>query len=68
VIRTVALWNPAAAREVFLWPLRDLLLAYVAILRREALARFEHDVLIWAILAPHQKNPSTPPKPPRLLR
>jgi len=48
--------------------LRDLLLAYIAILKRDALARYEHDMLVWAALAPHQKNASSPPKPPRLLR
>jgi hypothetical protein len=51
-----------------LWPLRELLLSYIAILKRDARARYEHDMLMWAVLAPHLKNPSSPPRPPRILK
>jgi hypothetical protein len=64
----VAKWDPAGVRESRLWPLRELLLAYLAILKRDALDRYQHDLEVWAILAPHQKNPGSPPKPPRILK
>jgi hypothetical protein len=68
VVRVVADWDPAQVRERLLWPLRDLLLAYIAILRRQAQDRYEHDLEVWAMLAPHQKSPGSPPRPPRILK
>jgi hypothetical protein len=68
VVRVVADWDPARVRERLLWPLRDLLLGYLAILKREAQERYQHDLAVWAALAPHQKSPGSPPKPPRILR
>lgn len=68
MVRTVAGWDPARAAQTLMWPLRDLLLAYLDILRREAMARYERDLLVWAALAPHQKNPQPAPKPPKILR
>jgi hypothetical protein len=64
----VADWDPARIRECLIWPLRDLLLAYVAILKRDALDRYQHDLAVWAMLAPHQKSPGSPPKTPRILK
>jgi hypothetical protein len=68
VVRVVADWEPARIRERLLWPLRDLLLAYLSILKREALDRYHHDLEVWAMLAPHQKTPGSPPRPPRILK
>jgi hypothetical protein len=68
VVRVVADWDPARVHERLLWSLRDLLLAYLAILRRDALERYQHDLAVWATLAPHQKSPGSPPKPPRILK
>lgn len=67
-VRVVADWDPARIRERLLWPLRDLLLAYLAILKREAQGRYDRDLAVWATLAPHQKSPGSPPKPPRILK
>jgi hypothetical protein len=50
------------------WPLRDVLLAYLAILKKEAQARYEQDLQIWAALAPHQKTPESPPRLPKILK
>jgi hypothetical protein len=68
VVRVVAEWDPDRVRERLLWPLRELLLAYIAILKRNAEARYEHDVAVWATLAPHQKKPGSPPRLPRILK
>lgn len=68
VVRVVADWDPDRMKERFLWPLRELLLAYVAILKSEAQERYQNDLAIWAMLAPHQKNPGSPPKAPKILR
>ena len=67
-MRVVADWEPAGIRERLLWPLRDLLLAYIDLLKRDALARYQHDLAVWAMLAPHMKNPGSPPKLPRILK
>jgi hypothetical protein len=67
-VRVVADWDPARVGERLLWPLRDLLLAYLAILKREAQQRYDQDLAVWAALAPHQKSPGSPPKPPRILK
>ncbi len=66
--RVVAEWDPAQARLVFRWSLRELLLAYVALLKRDALERYEADLQVWAALAPYQKSATGPPRPPRILR
>jgi hypothetical protein len=68
IVRVVADWDPARIRECLVWALRDLLLAYVALLKRDALERYQHDLAVWAMLAPHQKSPGSPPKPPKILK
>lgn len=56
------------AERVLRWPLRDTLEAYVQLQRSEALAAHRHDTLVWALLAPHQKNRDKPPRKPEILR
>jgi hypothetical protein len=68
IVRVVAEWDPDLALARFNWPLRDLLSAYVAILRRQAEERYKFDLEIWALLAPHQDKPSAAPKLPKILR
>jgi hypothetical protein len=68
MVRTVAAWDPAQVKQRLQWPLRDLLLAYLAILKREAEERYRHDLAIWAALAPHQKRAASAPRPPRILK
>jgi hypothetical protein len=67
-VRVVAEWDPDRARELFAWALRDLLSAYLAILRRQAEERYKFDLEVWALLAPHQDKQSSPPKLPKILR
>lgn len=68
VVRVVADWDPDRVRERLLWPLRELLLAYLALLKRQAQERYQHDLEVWALLAPHQKKPGSPPRLPKILR
>lgn len=68
MVRVVADWDPARVKERLVWPLRDLLLAYLSILKSQLQERYEHDLQVWATLAPHQKNPGSPPRPPRILK
>lgn len=51
-----------------LWPIRELLLAYIDILKRQALERYQADMQVWATLAPHQEKQSKPPRPPKILK
>jgi hypothetical protein len=68
IVRVVADWDPDRARGRFIWPLRDLLSAYLAILKRQAQDRYEFDLEVWALLAPHQDKPAAPPRLPKILR
>ncbi|MGA3295281.1 MAG: hypothetical protein ABSE45_15035 [Candidatus Acidiferrales bacterium] len=49
------------------WPLRDLFLGFAERLREAAIERHRAEVLVWAVLAPWQKQKSKPPAPPRIL-
>lgn len=50
------------------WPLRDLFVAFIERMREAAIERHRAEVLVWAVLAPYQKERSKPPAPPRILR
>jgi hypothetical protein len=68
MVRELADWDPARAACVVRWPLREALLGYVAILRAEALKAYRFETLLWAMLAPHAKKKTSPPKIPDLLK
>jgi hypothetical protein len=67
-VREVGDYDPARIEKVLHWPLCDLFLAYVHRMKVEARRQYETEVLVWATLAPHQKNPPKPPDLPQLLR
>lgn len=50
------------------WPLRDMFLAFLARLQDRARENYELELLVWAILAPHQKRQSKPPDLPAVLK
>ena len=50
------------------WALRDSFLAYVSFLKDRALRNYEMQLLVWAMLAPHQKSPGKAPAMPKILR
>jgi hypothetical protein len=68
MIREVARHDAGRVREIFEWPLRDLLLAYLEHLRVIARRNYELELLVWSALAPHQRRRTDPPKLPRILR
>jgi hypothetical protein len=49
------------------WPLRDLFIAFVERLKDAAIERHRAEVLIWAVLAPWQKQQTRPPALPAIL-
>jgi hypothetical protein len=60
--------DPAQFDRLMDWPLRDLFLAYIARLREAARDSYEVDLLVWAILAPHQKRVPRAPDLPAILK
>jgi hypothetical protein len=61
-------YDPGRYDAVMDWPLRDLFLGFIDRLRDQAQRNYEIELLVWAILAPHQKRPQKPPDVPDLLR
>jgi len=53
-------------RGVLKWPLREVLLRYVHMIREEALEAYRVDLLVWA--AKSAFGGGKPPKVPELLR
>lgn len=49
------------------WPIRDGLLAYLARVRAELREQYYVNLLVWASIAPNEKNPRKPPRLPPLL-
>jgi hypothetical protein len=50
------------------WPLRDLFLASIERMREAARRHYEFELVVWALLAPHQKRPPRAPDVPPILR
>lgn len=50
------------------WPLREALLAFQDLLEKDAASVYAQDVQVWALLEPHRKKKSKPPKLPKILR
>lgn len=55
------------ARKILRWPLREVLVAYVAREREVALAQYRHEEILYRLIAPYSKN-VTPPGLPGILR
>jgi len=68
IVREVAEYDPARFDALMDWPLRDLFLAFIERLKRQARRSYEVDVLVWAVLAPYQKRQTKPPGLPAILR
>ena len=68
MVRELAEWDPERAKTISRWPIREALLAYVARLKEEALKAFRFESLMWAVLAPHARRKSDPPKIPAILK
>jgi hypothetical protein len=69
MVRDVAGSDFDLAARVLLWPLREMLIAYVARLRAQALDSYRHDQLLYVLAAPWtKKGESKPPPVPPILR
>jgi hypothetical protein len=68
MIREVANFDPARVEVVLDWPLRDVMLAFVAILKERERAKYYVDLLLWAIVAPYVKHKGKPPQLPKILK
>jgi hypothetical protein len=68
MVRELAGWDPGRAKTIIRWPLREALLSYVSQLQKQAWRLYRFDSLIWAVLAPHAKKRTDPPKLPQILK
>lgn len=68
MIREVAAGDVDRALRIRDWPMRDLFLGYVEVLKRDARRIYEIDLLVWSALAPHQRRKTDPPRIPKILR
>ena len=68
MVRELAGWDPDRAKTIIRWPIREALLAYIARFKEEALKAFRFESLMWAVLAPHAKKKTDPPKIPAILK
>lgn len=68
-MRAVAAHDPDHFARLLDWPLVDLLTAFrERVAKPRLLEQWRHDMTVWALLAPHSKQPGKPPDPPALLR
>lgn len=56
------------ALRVTRWPIREAMLAYLDMMRRQALEDYRVEYQVWAALAPHAAKKMDPPKKPAILR
>ena len=68
IIREVSGWKPSRFDGVIDFPLRELFLAYVEILKKQARRSYETSLLVWAIQSPWIKGDKKPPDVPEILR
>lgn len=67
-MRALAGFDWERMQLVMHWPLREALLAFENLLEKEAAAVYAQDVNVWALLEPHRKKKTKPPKLPKILR
>lgn len=67
MVHELADYDPVRIGQVVKWPLREALLCYLERLKREALAAWRHERLMWAAIAPHTTKPPDAPRVPRIL-
>jgi len=68
MVRELAAYQPDRVRRVLRWPLREALLAYVDLMKSDAITAHRHAELVWACIAPHSTKKVEPPKKPPILR
>ena len=68
MVRELAHYRVDAILGVLRWPIREALIAYREKMIAAARASYQHELGIWASIAPHSSKKSEPPKPPAILR
>jgi len=61
---TLAGSDPERALRVARMPMALALEGYAHAVREQAVMQYRHDVLVWAMTAPHAKSPAEPPRLP----
>lgn len=67
IVREVAEWDHDAVQRVLNWPLREVLLAYVARLKADALRGYQTALLVWASRTA-MGGKTKPPDLPNILK
>jgi len=68
VVLEVVGYDHDRAVRVLRWPVRQLLLAAVAMLRKSAREAYQFDMVVWALIAPHSEKKLPPPPVPPILK
>jgi len=68
LVLEVAAFDHDRARAVLRWPVRHLLLAAVAVLKRTAREAYQFELTLWALTAPHADKKIDPPQLPDILK
>jgi hypothetical protein len=68
MVRELADYQPDRIAGVLRWPLREALISYRERMLASARAAYNHELSLWAAVAPHSPKKSSPPKPPAILR
>lgn len=68
MVRELAGNDPERMRAVIRWPVREALLAYVALMQDASMEAYRWNTLIWWARAPNVKKPGRPPSVPPILR
>lgn len=70
MVRAVSGYDPERAERLAHWPLRELLLAYLELMRKQAREAHTVSLVLWAIQAPYMKDGARqrPPQRPAILR
>lgn len=67
IVREIAGWDYARAQQLLDWPLREVLLAYLHLVRDRALADHRFNTIMWRIGSAFGGK-SNPPRPPPILK
>lgn len=69
-MRVLARHDHERGAAIMRWPVREALLAYVAVERDRAVTQFRHEQVLYALAAPwaSKAHPIHPPKVPAILR
>jgi hypothetical protein len=68
MVRELAEYQPDRIEAVLRWPMREALIGYREKMLASARHTYQHELTLWASVAPHSSKKSSPPQPPSILR